>query len=310
MKKMRLGLGIGEIAGNPVNVDGLLDQVVAAERDGFASAWFANIFGMDAITACALAGRVTKRIELGTAVVPTFPRHPVAMAQQALSANAACGGRFTLGIGLSHQLVIEGMFGLSFAKPFSHIREYMAVLAPLMRDGSVSFQGEEYRVQAQMAVTGATAPPILIAALAPRMLGLAGAQAAGTVTWMTGPKTLREHTVPRLTEAAAKAGRPAPRVVCGLPIAVCDDPAVARERAAQAFSVYGMLPSYRSMLDKEGAAGPADVAIVGDESAVGEQLERLADAGVTDFLAAIFPVGGDAAASIARTRELLVKLAR
>ena len=306
---MRIGIGIGEIDGNPATVDSLIEQTRAAERDGFASAWFANIFGIDAMTACALVGHATQRIEVGTAVVPTYPRHPLAMAQQALSVSAACRGRFALGIGLSHQIVIEGMLGMSFAKPFSHMREYMAVLGPLLREGKVSHHGSEYNVEANLSVTGATPPPVLIAALAPKMLALAGTEAAGTVTWMTGPKTLAEHTIPTIRSAAANAGRPAPRIVAGLPIAVADDASGARETAARAFQVYGMLPSYRAMLDREAAGGPADVAIVGDEGAVGAQLGRLAEVGVTDFLAAIFPVGKDKAASIARTRSLLVKLA-
>ena len=306
---MRIGIGIGEIGGTPATIDSLIEQTQAAERDGFASAWFANIFGFDAMTACALCGHATSRIEVGTAVVPTYPRHPLAMAQQALSVNAACRGRFALGIGLSHQIVIEGMLGMSFAKPFSHMREYMAVLAPLVREGKVSHQGQEYRVEANLAVTGAKAPPILIAALAPKMLALAGTQADGTITWMTGPKTLREHTIPAISGAASKAGRPAPRVVVGLPVAVADDAAEARETGSRAFQIYGMLPSYRAMLDREAAGGPADVALVGDESAIGEQIEHLAGIGVTDFLAAIFPVGKDPRASIARTRSLLVKLA-
>src|SRR5213596_2367672 len=163
---MKIGIGIGDIAGAPAGVDGLIAQAKRAEADGFASGWFANIMGMDAIMAAALCARETTRIELGTAVVPTFPRHPVAMAQQALSAQAAAQGRFVLGIGLSHQIVIEGMLGLSFAKPFSHMREYLAVLAPLIHNGSVSYQGEEYRVSAQVAVAGATPCPILMAALA------------------------------------------------------------------------------------------------------------------------------------------------
>jgi F420-dependent oxidoreductase-like protein len=230
------------------------------------------------------------------------------MAQQALSASAACKGRFSLGIGLSHQLVIEGMLGMSFAKPFSHMSEYMAVLGPLLREGKVDFTGKEFRVQSTLSVTGATPPPILLAALAPKMLALAGSAGDGTITWMTGPKTLREHTVPSINEAAAKAGRAKPRVVAGLPIAVTEDVAAAREVAGRAFQVYGFLPSYRAMLDREGVEGPADVAITGDESAVGEQIERLAAAGVTDFLAAIFPVGGDARGSVARTRSFLMTL--
>ena len=304
---MRIGIGIGEIANERPGIDGIVDQAQRAERDGFASGWFANIFGVDAIMAAALCGRATTRLELGTAVVPTYPRHPVAMAQQALTAQAACGGRFALGIGLSHQVVIEMMFGLSYAKSYSHMRDYLAVLAPLIRAGSVSHSGSEYRVNANLTVPGATPCPILVAALAPKMLALAGTVADGTITWMTGPKTLREHTIPRIREAAAAAGRPAPRVVVGLPIAVTTEVAAAREAAGRIFQVYGGLPSYRAMLDREGAEGPADVAMVGDESAVGEQIAHLRETGVTDFLASPFPVGADAAVSVERTRALLLR---
>lgn len=306
---MRIGIGIGEISGSPATIDDLIAQAQRAERDGFASGWLANIFGPDAITAAALCGRATTRLELGTAVVPTFPRHPTAMAQQAMTAQAACAGRFALGIGLSHQLVIEGMFGLSWAKSYSHMREYMAVLAPLIRNGSVSFTGEEFRVNSNLQVAGATPCPILLAALAPKMLALAGREGDGTITWMTGPRTLETHTIPRLGDAAAAAGRPRPRVVAGFPIAVTTDIAAAREAAGRIFVIYGGLPSYRAMLDREGAEGPADVAIVGDEAAVGAQIEHLAAIGVTDFLAAPFPVGADPQASVERTRALLVKLA-
>jgi len=292
---MKIGIGIGDIGGSPADVDGLVAQAKRAEAEGFASGWFANIFGMDAILAAAVCGRETTRIELGTAVVPTFPRHPVAMAQQALSAQAVARGRFTLGIGLSHQIVIEGMCGLSFAKPYSHMKEYLAVLGPLIRTGSVSHAGEEYRVNAQLAVPGATPCPILVAALAPKMLALAGREADG-------------HTVPRIREAAAAAGRPAPRVVVGLPVAVTRDVAAARTSAARGFQIYGALPSYRRMLDLEGVEGPGDVAIVGDESTVGAQLDRVAEAGATDFLGIPFRVDGDEDA-VARTRALLVRRA-
>jgi F420-dependent oxidoreductase-like protein len=304
---MRIGIGIGEISNERSGIDGILAQAQRAEREGFASGWFANIFGVDAITMAALCGRVTERLELGTAVVPTFPRHPVAMAQQALTAQAACEGRFALGIGLSHQVVIEMMFGLSYAKSYSHMREYLSVLAPLIRAGSVSYAGGEYRVNANMTVPGATPCPILVAALAPKMLALAGAVADGTVTWMTGPKTVRDHIIPRIGDAAAAAGRPAPRVVVGLPVAVTSDVAAARETAGRLFQVYGGLPSYRAMLDREGVDGPADVAMIGDESAVGEQIAALRSLGATDFLAAPFPVGADAPASVERTRALLIK---
>jgi F420-dependent oxidoreductase-like protein len=304
---MRIGIGIGEIAGVPGTIENLVAQAKRAEADGFASGWFANIFSMDAILAAAVCARETSRIELGTAVVPTYPRHPVAMAQAALSAAAIAGGRFTLGIGLSHQIVIEGMLGLSFAKPYSHMREYLAVLGPLIRQGQVSFAGEELRVNANVAVPGAKPCPILVAALAPKMLALAGRETEGTITWMTGPKTIREHTAPRIREAAA--GRPAPRIVVGLPIAVTTHVDAARASAARGFQVYGMLPSYRAMLDREGAEGPANVAIVGDESVVRGALHDLERAGATDFLAVPFPVEGDSDA-VQRTRDLLVRVAR
>jgi F420-dependent oxidoreductase-like protein len=306
---MRIGIGIGEIAGVPGTIENLVAQAKRAEADGFASGWFANIFSMDAILAAAICARETSRIELGTAVVPTFPRHPVAMAQAALSASAIAGGRFSLGIGLSHQIVIEGMLGLSFAKSYSHMREYLAVLGPLIRQGQVSFAGDEFRVNANVAVPGATPCPILVAALAPKMLALAGRETDGTITWMTGPKTIREHTAPRIREAATAAGRPAPRIVVGLPIAVTTHVDAARASAARGFQVYGMLPSYRAMLDREGAEGPASVALVGDESAVLAALHDLGRAGATDFLAVPFPVEGDPDA-VQRTRDLLARVAR
>ncbi|HWP66006.1 MAG TPA: TIGR03564 family F420-dependent LLM class oxidoreductase [Candidatus Limnocylindria bacterium] len=306
---MRIGIGIGDIAGQPATIDDLVAQAKRAEADGFASGWLANIFGVDAIMGAALLARETTRLELGTAVVPTFPRHPMAMAQQALTAQAMARGRFTLGVGLSHQIVIELMLGLSWAKPYSHMREYLSVLVPLIRTGKVEYAGSEYRVNCSVSVPGATPCPILVAALAPKMLALTGQVADGTITWMTGEKTIREHTLPRLRDAAAAAGRPAPRVVVGLPIAVTRRVAEARASAARQFQIYGTLPSYRAMLDREGAAGPADVAIVGDESAVGEALSRLADAGTTDFLAVPFAVEGDGDA-FERTRSFLAMQAR
>ena len=306
---MKIGIGIGELAGAPADLNGIIAQAKRAEADGFASGWFASIFGFDAIMLAALCARETTRIELGTAVVPTFPRHPIAMAQQAMTAQAMAGGRFTLGIGLSHQVVIETMLGMSFAKPFTHMKEYLAVLVPLMRTGSAMHQGSEYRVAASLNVPGGQRCQILVAALAPKMLALTGAEADGTITWMTGPKTIREYTVPRIAEAAAKAGRPAPRIVVGLPVAITKDPAAARRAAAKQFAMYGTLPSYRAMLDREGAAGPADLVIAGDEATVGAELAKLGEAGTTDFLWAPCPVEGDGEA-IPRTRAFLAKLAR
>ena len=300
---MRIGVGLAEAAG-PDPLGALSGQIRQAAADGFASGWLSNIFGLDALTALAVAGRGVPGIELGTAVVPTYPRHPGALAQQALTAAAALDGRLTLGIGPSHKIVIEDMFGYSYERPARHVREYLAVLGPLLAGQPADFTGETLSGHVGLTVPVPGRVPLLLAALAPRMLKLAGEHADGTVLWMTGPATVASHVVPAITAAARSAGRPDPRVVCILPVCVTSDPDGARERAARAFSIYGQLPAYRAMLDREGAAGPADVAIVGDEGAVGAQVSRLADAGVTDFVALEYAKGDDAA----RTRGFLRSL--
>jgi F420-dependent oxidoreductase-like protein len=302
---MRLGLVLGEGARD---LNGLVQQAVDCEQDGFDSGWWNQVMATDALTLIALAGQRTSRMELGTAVIPVYTQHPVAMAQQALTAQAASGGRLALGIGLSHKPVVEGMWGLSYDKPAGYMREYLAALTPLLDEGKVAFQGERFRVSAGVRVPGASRVPVLVAALAPKMLRIAGSSADGTVLWMTGVKTIETHIVPRINAAAESAGRARPRVVASLPVAVTDDVDGAREKAGSAFRIYGQLPNYRRMLDIEGAAGPADVAIIGNEQAVEQQLRAVASAGATEFAAAILPAGDDARASVARTRALLKSL--
>ena len=299
---MRIGIFGGDTANGPI--DAIVDAARAAADDGFASFWLPQIFGMDALTALAVAGREVPGIELGTAVVPTYPRHPAMLAAQALTTQAIIGGRLALGIGLSHQVVIESMFGLSFDKPARHMREYLEILVPLVHSGSVSFAGETLTGHVGLDVKGATPFPILVAALGTKMLELAGTVADGTLTWMTGPATIESHIVPTITGAAERAGRPAPRVGVGLPVCVTDDEAAARERAASLFEIYGTLPSYRAMLDREGAGGPSDVALVGDEAAVSAQIERLGAIGATDLVANVFGSSGERD----RTRALLRSL--
>jgi F420-dependent oxidoreductase-like protein len=306
---MRIGIGVGAGTGEDGTIDALLGQFQRAEAEGFQFAAMANIFSHDAITTLALAGRVTEKIELGTFVVPTYPRHPTAIAQQALTASAATNGRFILGIGLSHKIVIQDMFGLDYSKPIRHMREYLSVLNPLLDGQPVRFQGEEYRVAAQIAVPGAPRPPVIVAALGPQMLRLAGKLADGTATWMGGIKYLSETAVPTISQAAAEAGRPAPRIISGFPIAVTNKRDEARQGAQQVFAVYGTLPSYRAVLDVEGAADASDIAIIGDETEVERQIRRVAEAGVTDFNASPFPVPGDPDA-VKRTAEFLSRLAR
>jgi F420-dependent oxidoreductase-like protein len=279
-----------------------IDDAKQAEADGFAFFSVPNIFGHDAIGAITVAGRETERIEFATGVVPTPPRHPTALAQQALTAQAACGGRFTLGIGLSHKIVIETMFGLSYARPAKQMEEYLEVLVPLLQGKPAAYQGEIFQVNAGLQVPDAEPVQTIVAALGPRMLEVTGRLADGTATWMTGPKTLANHIVPSINKAAAAAGRPQPRVMAGLPVAITNDADAAREFANKAFQMYGTLPSYRAMLDREGVAGPGDVAILGDEATLRAALDGLRDAGVTDFGAALFPADSEA---IARTREFL-----
>jgi len=307
MQEIRIGLSIAD--GGGTDLDDLLQQICDAETAGFQNVWVPNIFGLDALTICALGGRATKTLELGTAVVPTFSRHPYFMAQQALSTRAAIGGRFVLGLGPSHKIVIEDMLGLSYAQPARHVREYVSVVTELVQHGKTSFQGDSYRVNASLGVKNGSPFPVLIGALGPRMRQVAGAVADGTITWMAGPRTLGEALIPDIRAAAQEAGRPAPRIVAGFPIVVTDDVAGARQVASKMFAMYGSLPSYRAMLDVEGAAGPGEVVIAGNERAVEDAILGLASSGVTDFNAAIFPHGPDGSASVKRTYQLLAGLA-
>lgn len=307
MRDLRIGIGIADAGGS--DLDKLLASYERAEQEGFDVAWIPNIFGMDALTLAALAGRVTRTIEIGTAVVPTFSRHPVYMAQQAATTQAATGGRLLLGLGPSHKVVIEGMLGLSFAKPARHVREYLTVVKSLLETGKCSFQGETLRVNASLNVKVDRPCPVLIGALGPQMRKIGGGLADGTITWMAGPRTLAERIVPDLRAAAGAAGRPAPRVVAGFPVVLTDDPQGARQAASRAFAHYGQLPSYRAMLDAEGLADPGQITIAGDEREIEASLRGLVSAGATDLNAYLFPYP-DAAASLGRTRALLASLAR
>ncbi|MDP8952717.1 MAG: TIGR03564 family F420-dependent LLM class oxidoreductase [Actinomycetota bacterium] len=287
---MRIGVYIGgEVLGQQADLERLLREAREAEERGFASAWVPHIFGADAIGALAIAGRETRRIELGTAVIPTFTRHPFSLAQQALTVQAASRGRFTLGIGPSHRFIVEGMLGLPYEKPARHTREYLSVLIPLLERGSVTYRGEVYRVNGELRFPVEDRVPVLVGALGPAMLRLAGRSAAGTVTWMAGPRALEAHVVPSVRAAAEEAGRPEPRIVAGFPISVTHAPDRGREMAGRIFRGYGRVPAYRAMLEREGVAGPADVALVGDAATVEAELRRLADTGVTELMAAPFP---------------------
>lgn len=303
---MKIGLVLA-MPGDTTGVNGLVEKAAQAEAAGFASAWLPQVFGVDALTMFAMAGSRTSRIELGTAVVPTYPRHPTALAGQALTTQAATNGRLALGIGLSHKFVIEDVLGLDYSRPVAHMREYLTILNGLLAGEQVSFRGELYRVNAQVTVPGATKPPVLVAALGPAMLKLTGRLADGTITWMGGIPYLRDIAVPTITAAATAAGRPAPRIAAMVPVVVTNDAAAAREALNTTYKMYGVLPSYRATLDRGGAANPADVAIIGTENEVEAQLNEYAAVGVTDLNAVLT---GEPAGNREATSELLGSLAR
>lgn len=286
---MKIGLMVGG-----QSFDGLLETLVAWGRDletrGFDTLWIPQVFGLDAITAAAVVGRETRRIELGTSVVPTQPRHPTAMAQQAVTAALASKGRFTLGIGLSHPPVIERMLGLSYARRVAHMREYVEVLLPMLEGKPVRFEGAEFKVDFPTRFPAMPRVPLMLAALGVRMLELAGSRTDGTMLWMVGPRTIECHIAPKIRRAAATAGRPSPRIVAGVHIALVSDTEGARAKLEQMLGMYRMMPSYKAMLDLEDARSIADVALVGDEAVLDAGLRRLRDLGVSDFEASIISV--------------------
>jgi 5,10-methylenetetrahydromethanopterin reductase len=286
---MKMGLMIGG-----QSFRGSLEDMLQWGRDletrGFDTLWIPHVFGLDAITLCALVGRETQRIEIGTSVVPTYPRHPTAIGQQALTTGLACNGRFSLGIGLSHPPVIERMLGLSYARRASHMREYLEVLQPILEGKPVQFAGDEYRVDFPTNVPPSPRVPLLLAALGDRMLEIAGSRTDGTLLWMVGPRTIESHIAPKIRKAARAAGRPSPRIVAGVHMALVSNTADARTRLENMLGMYRMMPSYKAMLDLEDAKSIADVALVGDEAILDAGLRRLRDLGVSDFEASIIAV--------------------
>jgi F420-dependent oxidoreductase-like protein len=301
---VKIGISIGDVRG-PATLAELTAQARTAADLGYRTAWASQALGWDALTSLAAVGALVPDIGLGTAVVPVPQRHPLVLAGQALSVQAATGNRLTLGIGSGIGMMVQQMYGLPADRPARRMREYLSVLLPLLRGESVTHQGEFLTASGGVQVPGARSPEVLVAALGPAMLALTGELADGTVTWMTGPRTLAEHIVPSVTKAAESAGRPAPRVVAGLPVCVTDDEEGVRDRVAEQFGMAGQVPEYRAVLQREGVAGPGEVAVVGDEKAVAAAIARLADAGVTDYMAAPFGTPEEQR----RTTEALAALA-
>ena len=290
---MRIGInGTGLVA--RASVEAITEDLKRAQARGFSSYWLAEhpVGGLDATTVLALAARDVPEIEVGTAVVPTFPRHPMALAGQVLTTTNAIGHRFTLGVGLSHE-VMMAQLGIPFERPIRHLQEFLSILVPLLNEGRVSFKGELLSCEAESFFTPTQPCPVVVAALGPQALKVAGRLADGTTLAWVGPTTVAEHIKPRISEAAAGAGKPDPRIIATLPVCVTDDEAGVRERIARTLSMYGELPSYRAMFEREGVSGPGELAIVGSEAQVEDGIARMAAAGVTDFAASTFATNAD-----------------
>lgn len=316
-------MGAGsEVLGTPMRPQDIVGDVVAAEAEGFGSAWTVHFSrGVDALSVLAVAGTRTSRIDLGVGIVPTYPRHPLALAQQAATAQAFCGGRLTLGVGVSHRPVIEDLHGLAYQQPAAHMRDYLSVLVPLLREGNVCYRGNFYEVDGGFTVPGTSPVSVLVGALSPLMVQAAGELADGVVTWLAGPRTLGEQIIPRLHRAAgnwaagswAAAGRAAPRAVAALPVALASGPgtdsAAARRTADEVFARYTGFDNYRRLLDREGATSPGALAVTGTGAEIEKQLSRLAGLGVTELWPIIFPVGDDPGRSRRETRAFLRSLA-
>jgi F420-dependent oxidoreductase-like protein len=305
---MRIGInGSGLIALNSPTSE-IVEHAREAEADGFPTYWVAQLGVPDALTALGVVGQATSTIELGTAVIPIWLRHPLMLAAQALTTSELCGGRLILGIGLAHKSAIEGTLRIPFTRPAANMDDYLSVLLPSLHDRRVSFEGEFWSAEVDTAggPPGTPTPSVMLAAMGPRMLAMAGGRTDGTILWLSGPRSIETTLAPAVRAAAAEAGRPEPRVVASVPVCVTDQPDPVRELIAGMLAGYNDLPSYRGVMDLEGAAGPADVSIVGDEATVRAGITAFADAGVTDFSALEFVLDDEART---RTRALLKDVA-
>ena len=315
---VRIGVMIGPERGRyRTKVERLLADGQWAEEAGLSSTWIPQIpDDFDALTAAGMVGSRTARIEVGTAVVPVQPRHPIALAQQALSVQAVCGGRLSLGLGVSHHWIIDGMLGLPYDRPAALMRSYLDVLDPALRGpGPVDVENDLFRVHNPLDITDLTPTPVLIAALGPVMLRLAGERTDGTLLWMADERAIGSHVAPIITRAAQAAGRPAPRIVAGIPVCLCLDDEIdaAVTRTNRILAEADVSPNYQRLLERGDARAVGDILAAGSESTIEKRLGAFADAGVTDVSARVVPIGENREqliASARRTRDFLASLAR
>jgi 5,10-methylenetetrahydromethanopterin reductase len=305
---MRIGINGSSLIASGSSLHQIVDHAAEAEQAGFSSYWLAQLAVPDALTAIATMGTRTSSIEVGTAVIPTWPRHPLMLAAQALTVQEAVGPRLVLGIGLAHKSSVESTFKVPFATPAKHMDEYLSVLLPALTDRKVSFSGDIWSAEVE-GLGGASdveAPTVMLAAMGPRMLRLAGERTAGSILWLSGPKAIAEQIKPPLDRAATDAGRPAPRIVASVPVCVTEDPDALKGLVAGVLAGYNDLPSYRGVMDTEGAGGPADVSLIGSEADVRAGLDAFEAAGATDFAAVEI---GSSGAEFAATRAVLTDVA-
>lgn len=314
---MRVGVMIGAERGDMARkVDKLAADIQWAEAAGLDTAWMPQVPNdFDCLTMVSLMAAHTSRIELGTAVVPLQAQHPIALARQALSTHAVAGGRLALGVGPSHHWIIRDMLGLPYEKPAAYTRDYLQVLnAAIAGPGSVDVENDSFTVHNPMAIGADTAMPVLVAALGPVMLQIAGEHADGTVLWMADERAIGDHIAPKITKAAADAGRPAPRIVAGIPVCLCAPGQVdeAKERANRILGEAEVSPNYQRLLNRGDARDVGDLCAAGDEAAILARMRRFADAGVTDLSVRLLPIGenrDELVASKRRTREMIAGLA-
>jgi F420-dependent oxidoreductase-like protein len=314
---MRIGLMIGPERGRyGTKVQRLQADARWAEEAGLATVWIPQIPDeFDALTAATLVGTETSRIEIGTAVIPVQPRHPIALAQQVLSVQTVCQGRLSVGLGVSHHWIIDEMLGLPYERPVAPMAATLDVLdQALAGPGTVDVENDFFSVHNPLDITDVSPTPVLLAALGPRMLQLCGARTDGTILWMADERAIATHVVPNLTRAADGAGRPAPRVVAGVPVCLCGDDEIdiAVARTNRILSEAEVSPNYQRLLDLGDARSVGDILLAGSESTIGKRLQAFADAGVTDISVRVVPIGegrDELIASSKRTRALLSSLA-
>ncbi|MEV7015947.1 TIGR03564 family F420-dependent LLM class oxidoreductase [Streptomyces sp. NPDC093991] len=314
---MRVGVMSGPERGDAAyKADRMVDDARWAEEAGFDTVWVPQVpTDFDALTAVTLMGQATSRVELGTAVVPVHAQHPVALARQAMSAHAAAGGRLALGVGASHHWIVRDMLGIPYEKPAAYTRAYLEVLnAAVGGATSVDVENDVFRVHNPLTLAPLSTLPVLLAALGPVMLRIAGALTDGTVLWMADERSVADHVVPTITKAAQEAGRPAPRVVAGIPVCLCAPHEVdaARERANRILGEAEVSPNYQRLLEYGDARDVGDLCAAGDEAAIRARFRRFADAGVTDLSVRLLPIGSgreELVASKLRTRDAVAAIA-